>query len=289
MHTERAVSFDCEGERLIGVVTLPAANERPARIGVVIVVGGPQYRVGSHRQFVLLARFLADNGVPCMRFDYRGMGDATGAARDFEGVRLDLAAAINTFVSEVPSVAKVVLWGLCDGASAICFGLGCDARLGGAVLLNPWVRTASGEARTMLKHYYLRRLFDRQFWLKLLRGGVSIRRALGGVTSAVGQAAGADGQASGAGQQASVPERMIKGLQSCSVPVAIFLSGRDYVAREFEQCVAADRDWSALIGSERCVLRHFDDADHTFSSSEHRHAIELATLEWLNRIAAHTG
>src|SRR5690349_24048098 len=55
--------------------------------GVLLVVGGPQYRVGSHRQFALLCRRLAGRGVPALRFDYRGMGDADGAARTFESVR----------------------------------------------------------------------------------------------------------------------------------------------------------------------------------------------------------
>ncbi|KAB8057318.1 hydrolase 1, exosortase A system-associated, partial [Janthinobacterium violaceinigrum] len=59
--------------RLVGILSLPAA---PGPRGVLIVTGGPQYRVGSHRQFVLLARALAAQGVPVLRFDLRGMGDS---------------------------------------------------------------------------------------------------------------------------------------------------------------------------------------------------------------------
>ncbi|MFB1029241.1 MAG: hydrolase 1, exosortase A system-associated, partial [Thauera sp.] len=77
---EIAQIFPCEGEELIGILALP--ETAVTRLGVLVVVGGPQYRVGSHRQFVLLARALAKSGVPCMRFDYRGMGDATGEMRD---------------------------------------------------------------------------------------------------------------------------------------------------------------------------------------------------------------
>ena len=287
MHTEKAVVFDCEGERLIGVVTQPCPSEGPASsIGVLIVVGGPQYRVGSHRQFVLLARFLAENGVPCMRFDYRGMGDATGEARDFEDVTPDIETAVEVFMRQVPGVERVVLWGLCDGASAICFSLAHNSRVAGVVLLNPWVRTAASEARTMLKHYYLRRLLDKQFWLKLLRGGVSVRGALGGVSSAVGQAARSADQPDGHEVLGSVPERMLDGLRASSVPVAIFLSGRDYVAREFEQCVAADRAWARFVNSELCDVRHFNEADHTFSSAELSGSVAAETLEWVRKIYA---
>lgn len=61
-------------------------NEHEVPLGLLMVVGGPQYRVGSHRQFVLLARDLAAAGIPVFPFDYRGMGDSTGQARDFEGI-----------------------------------------------------------------------------------------------------------------------------------------------------------------------------------------------------------
>jgi len=80
---EQVVVYECQGQRCVGLVHAPGA----ASIGVVIVVGGPQYRVGSHRQFLLLARSLAADGVPVLRFDYRGMGDSEGDIRDFENVR----------------------------------------------------------------------------------------------------------------------------------------------------------------------------------------------------------
>ena len=81
---EMPVVFDCEGSRLVGIAALPA---RPAATGVLIIVGGPQYRAGSHRQFTLLARHLADAGYPTMRFDYRGMGDSAGRMLAFIGLR----------------------------------------------------------------------------------------------------------------------------------------------------------------------------------------------------------
>jgi alpha/beta superfamily hydrolase len=77
---ERAFSFRCENSWLYGIASLP---EQASSRGVLIVVGGPQYRVGSHRQFALLARHLAEHGVPVMRFDYRGMGDSVGDIRTF--------------------------------------------------------------------------------------------------------------------------------------------------------------------------------------------------------------
>ena len=41
---ERALAFSCDGARLIAIVSLP---QQPLRRGVLVVVGGPQYRAGS--------------------------------------------------------------------------------------------------------------------------------------------------------------------------------------------------------------------------------------------------
>jgi len=78
---ERASVFGCGGDRLVGILHAPA--ERARDIGVLVVVGGPQYRVGSHRQFVRMARDFAAAGYPVLRFDHRGIGDSDGAARSF--------------------------------------------------------------------------------------------------------------------------------------------------------------------------------------------------------------
>ena len=59
---EEPMVFHCEREQLVGMLHRGANPD--ARLGVLIVVGGPQYRVGSHRQFVLMARDLAAAGYP---------------------------------------------------------------------------------------------------------------------------------------------------------------------------------------------------------------------------------
>ena len=173
-YEERAISFACGEAALVGILSLPA--QASAR-GVVIVVGGPQVRTGSHRQFTLLARALAAAGTPVLRFDYRGMGDSEGAVRDFESVDEDVRAAIDRFQQEVPGLAEVVLWGLCDGAAASALYAPQDARVRGLVLLNPWVRTDEGAARATLKHYYRGRLLDAGLWKKLASGRFDVLAA----------------------------------------------------------------------------------------------------------------
>jgi len=96
---EQALVFGCGGESLVGVLALPDA---PSVRGVLIVVGGPQYRAGSHRQFTLLARELARSGVASLRFDYRGMGDSSGPARSFEAVDEDIGCALERLLGALP-------------------------------------------------------------------------------------------------------------------------------------------------------------------------------------------
>lgn len=281
-YCERAVVFPCAGEQLLGVVAGPDA---PARIGVLIVVGGPQYRAGSHRQFLLLARALAAAGYPAMRFDYRGMGDSSGEARNFEAVEDDIAAALAAFREQCPQLERIVLWGLCDAAAAAllyCDGAR-DARIGGLVLLNPWVRSEATLARTHLKHYYLRRLMQGEFWRKLLGGQVGAGGAIRGLLGSLRQARHPAGNAGG--PQLSFQERMLRGLSGFSGATLVILSGNDYTAKEFIESTKASPAWQAALNDRNVSIREMPDADHTFSTSEWRTAVEAWTLAWLDGMA----
>ena len=165
---EHPCLFECEGEQLVGIYH---GVQDAANCAVLLVVGGPQYRIGSHRQFVLLARALAAAGIPCLRFDVRGMGDSSGEMRSFETLDADIAAGRQALAHH-SGTEHIVLWGLCDAASAIAMYLDkADAGPPAAViLLNPWVHTEAGEAAARVKHYYLQRLFSADLWRKITNG-----------------------------------------------------------------------------------------------------------------------
>ena len=286
-YTEQTALFACAGATLVGIV---AAPETPAETGIVIIVGGPQYRIGSHRQFVLLSRSLATAGYPVLRFDYRGMGDSEGEARDFQGVSADIGAAIDALQSRMPAVKQVALWGLCDGASAAllyCWQRG-DPRVGGLCLLNPWVRSAVSLARTRVKHYYARRLMDKTFWVKLLHGQVpsraltgligNLRLAASGGSASDG-AAGADGRSVTA--PASFQQGMAAGWADFTGSILLLLSGDDYTAKEFIDFCATDAAWKNAMAHPRLVRHDLPEADHTFSSAALRAAVNRLTLRWL--------
>ena len=282
MPEERALSFACRGAWLYGIVSLPAA---PHPRGVLIVVGGPQYRAGSHRQFTLLARDLAAAGIPAMRFDYRGMGDSEGELRNFENVDEDLRAAIDRFFLEVPGMKEVVLWGLCDGASAAAMYAPQDARVGGLVLLNPWVRTEEGAARATIKHYYRARLFDARLWKKIAGGQFDLKASLRSLWQDLGKAfrpRPASASASVAvGSGAPLPERMQAALTSFGGRVLVVLSGADLTAQEFADLSARPGAWQRLLATPRFTKQKIDKADHTFSRRPWQDQVSNWTRDWL--------
>lgn len=277
---EQGFCFSCADEELLGVV---AASEESGKTGVLIVVGGPQYRVGSHRQFLLLSRNLAEAGYPAMRFDYRGMGDSSGTLQSFASITEDIAAAIDEFLNRCPKLERIVLWGLCDAASACLMyqWVKNDERIGGFVLLNPWVRSEATLAQTHIKHYYAERLLQAEFWRKLLSGKLGITLAISGFLRSL-QAARA-----GAGSKGPEPvfqEQMLDVLDVCLCPVLLILSGDDYVAKEFLQFAACSDRLSAILRHPTLTRIDIAEADHTFSRAELRGAVETATLSWLKEV-----
>lgn len=280
MLREQAITINCDDETLVGIVHSP---DVPSDLGVVIVVGGPQYRVGSHRQFVQLARALAFAGYAVMRFDVRGMGDSSGATRSFEAIQDDIAAAIDALCANVARVRRVALWGLCDGASAAWLYLQAtgDARVHGICAVNPWVRSDEGLASTHVKHYYSRRVLSREFWAKLVRGGVAAS-SLRDFGSAVLKTIEARRRTPAAAADDDFRVRMADGCRRCG-SVLLILCGNDYTAKEFADHIDHSAAWQGALHqhgrtTHRCEIA---EADHTLSQQSAREAVERATLRWL--------
>lgn len=278
---EEALVFRCGDDRMTGIVHLPTP---PYRLGVVIVVGGPQYRVGSHRQFVLLARYLAEHGVAVFRFDCRGMGDSDGGLRNFEQINQDIKSAIDAFMAHAPSVDRIMLWGLCDAASAASFYAHEDSRVDRLLLLNPWVRTEAGQAKAYLRHYYIYRLMTKDFWKKLISGAFEYSVSFRSLFELLKRSFGRDQDVElknrvRSSQHLSLPERMRLGLINFKGGVRIVLSGNDLTAAEFGD-LAKTKAWRDALKSKQIELRVLDGSNHTFSRKIWRDQVALWTLEW---------
>ena len=278
--SEVVVPMGDAGTFQLGILSKP---EIPAQIGVVVVVGGPQYRAGSHRQFVLLSRALAQAGYAVLRLDYQGMGDSDGAPYDFTNVSPDIARAIEAFQAHVPSLHNITLWGLCDGASAALLYLHDteDARVTGLCLLNPWVRSEISLARTQVKHYYTQRLRQREFWLKLISGKVAASAVRGLFNSLRGMRTTARPPVAA---NLTFQDKMRISWGKFQGSVLLILSGEDYTAKEFLEHAQTDQKWASAIRQPNVHRLDMKDADHTFSELKHSREVETATIQWLTNL-----
>jgi exosortase A-associated hydrolase 1 len=277
---ETALTFDCQGDRLVGIAHAPTD---PCEVGIVIVVGGPQYRVGSHRLFVRLARRLASAGYPVLRFDVRGMGDSTGTPLGFENISDDIGAAVAALSSTFPTVRRVVLWGLCDGAAASLLYMDAtrDPRVHGLCLLNPWVRSPQSLARTHVRHYYLQRLLELEFWIKLVSGKVAFA-SIGGLFSSFRESYFARVGVPRLGFQ----DRMARAWRSFPGTILLLMSGADYTAKEFVEVAGGAVAWKGALEQPNVTKHFMAGADHTLSVEEAERDAACTLLRYLGTLAA---
>jgi len=268
--------FDSFGDGLRLAYREDGSGDDMARCGFFWLGGFMSEMTGGKAES--LAGLARDSRRPSLRFDYRGMGDSDGDARSFEAIDADIAAAVDVLCRE-SSVARVVLWGLCDGASAALMYAPADPRIAGIVALNPWARSVQGEATVRLKHYYVKRLLSVEFWRKVATGGFNVRRGADDFAGAISGALRSDDRGT------SVPflRRMEEGWGRFGRPTLFLLSGNDLTAREFEDWVAASAHRRALLGAASTELAEFPEADHTFSSRALRDAVAARTIEWIGR------
>ena len=278
MFNEEPIVFDCASEQLVGIIH---HTDTRSDIGVLIVVGGPQYRVGSHRQFILLARRLAENNIPVMRFDYRGMGDSSGSLRNFEDVSTDIHSAIDVFIKNQQGLERIIIWGLCDAASAALFYAYTDERVIGLVILNPWVRTVEGLNETYIKKYYYNRLFDISLWKSLVTGKLRLSSVASFVADIIKWMKNKIFKMQTVeNSKTTLPDRMLFGLKRFKGGLLIILSGDDLTADEFLR-VSEKKDWKGAITEKNATTIIINDANHTFSTQIWRDEVERSTIQWV--------
>lgn len=287
---ERAEILNCEGAALVSVVHEPSTAGDTGL--VIIVAGGPQYRVGAHRQFVLLARQLANKGITVIRFDHRGTGDSGGNYRGFSDMDADIRCAVDYLFQAYPHLKNVALWGECESASAAAYYAHSDQRISGISMVNPWVRTDVGLAKTYLKHHYRARLVDPEFWKKVRSGQFSFKDSLSSLIDLLRQVFASfwtrsrsmGGTSKTALNELPLTERLEQSLLRFGGKIMVLTSGRDHIAQEYKDFVNSSKALRQHLDSEQVRLYEIVDSDHTFSRSEWREDLFKQTENWLNEL-----
>lgn len=267
-----AVPIICDGVTLAGV-----AHPAEGHVGVLIVSGGAQTRVGAHRGFVDLADRLRSAGFPVLRFDRRGLGDSDGEDPGFRGSAPDIAAAVAAFRQAFPAVEHVAGWGLCDGAAALALHAADIDGLDSLMLANPW--TLDGEVapdippRAAVAARYRSRLRNPREWLRLLRGGVDLRRLAGGLLRLARPE-----PASGLVAAMGVSLARFRG------PLLVLLGERDNTGAVFKAA------WQGLefatARRKNVTIETIAGAGHSFARFDEAAAMADACIRWLEAVAA---
>lgn len=267
---------------MLGVLTQP--DDTTPALGVIVVNGGAQYRVGAHRLFVKLARHLACKGHAVLRFDLPGQGDSIGQAIDFQHAAPYVGAAIDALLHAKPDLQQIVLLGLCDGASASLLYLHetSDPRVSGLVLLNPWVHAEASSARTRVKHYYRQRLLMPEFWQKLLAGEVGLAAILDLLRTVTRSRWRLPAETR------NFPDRMAQAWKAFPGSILLLISDKDLTGQEFIQNAIEATPWAGAL--QHAGLAHYmlQQADHTFSPAAAARDLNALVQLWLEKAMKNT-
>lgn len=280
-YREEGVVFRAGEARLLGVAAIP---EQPSSVAVLFLVGGPQYRAGSHRQFTLLARFLAEQGFASLRFDYPGMGDSEGQPVAFADCQSEVGAAVEQLLRVSPAVQEVVLWGLCDAASTAMIVAHKLAPVRGTILVNPWVHGGEYSPGFRLSHYYGPLLSDRGYWKRLVTGQVNVAPAFVDAAKALVALWPFSKKDRSGQQQGGFVGRMLQGSEEFQNPMLFILSEKDLTAKEFLEVTQSSQRWLAILERESTQMHSVKEADHTFSSAAWRQEVADVALKWLQAL-----
>ena len=262
----KLLSFACAGAELAGSVDTAGGET-----GLLLVTGGSQTRIGSHRMYERLATRLAKQNYPCFRYDRRGVGDSGGEDPGFRGSAADLEAAATAFRREQPALRRLFGFGLCDGATALAL-FGRAAGLDGLIMVNPWLVEAEAGAPppAAIRAHYRRRLLSLGGWRKILSGAVNWRKLLKGIRRI---SAGEEGSA--------LARQTAAALRASGLRAWLILAEGDATAIAAEQELRAAAFQGLIEGRETIRTD-----SHTFARPGDEAALAAAVLRALKALSA---
>jgi exosortase A-associated hydrolase 1 len=297
---EVPVSFLCGDARLHGMLHQAA---QLSALGILIVTGRPALRAGRHRLFVLLARSFAHAGIPAMRFDFRGTGDCEGVMGTLDETSEDIATAIDAFMSNVPGLQKIALWGLCGGAADSVLYAPRDRRVAGIAMVNPWSYDPSVRTLSKLNRFASQTYKQVQRWA----GNVVAQKRIGQQTTS-GEVEPAFDLPEGAFQEideqehsssqvntainrayssyrvSNLSKRLVDSLEKFDGQILLILSGQDTGSRAFKHAASISPRWRRLLSAARVQSHELPDANHSLRRREWREQAATWTVDWMRML-----
>lgn len=149
------------------------------------------YRIGPNRMYVEMGRKLAAMGIANARLDVSGIGDSTiwdeeWPNHPYSEQLVDDVRALIKHLSEGKRFERFGVAGLCSGAYVAYHTALAEPLVSSLALINlqifKWEDGMSLEVNPLTRRdeaeYYKRRMFSKEAWMKLLKGGVDPRNAI---------------------------------------------------------------------------------------------------------------
>lgn len=265
-----------------GVLTTPVdPNKSRGKPLIIWSNTAGNYRIGPNRMYVEMGRKLAAAGIPSIRIDVSGIGDSLiwedeqlnhpYDDRLFHDVRSAIAHLKKTGRAEKFGVA-----GLCSGAFVAYHSAVLDEAITSIVLINlqifRWEEGMSLDVNPLANRdqtkYYQRRLFSKEAWLKMLRGGVNVRnivnilqgRVVDKTRATIAKVQAKMAQDASRGSEIA---RAFDKLLKRNVDVLIIFSGGDPGVDNLNVKVGASM--GALKKNERFTIETIEGVDHSFT------------------------
>lgn len=253
----RVIAFLCGETTLFGTL-----DEASSATGLLIVSGGNEIRIGSHRGMASLAKAIVAEGFPVLRYDRRGIGDSEGENRGFLSASDDLRAAVAAFRDA--GVTRIVGFGNCDAASTLAL-FGRAAGIDSVLLANPWTIEDNDDLppAAAIRARYAERLIDPATWKRLVSGKVDIGKAIRGLRKVVAPIA-----------PSPLANRVTAAIRAWGNDAAILLAQGDATAIAFR--AAAPTLPATTLPTD----------SHSFARDADRAALERAVLDRLRAAAA---
>jgi uncharacterized protein len=252
---------------------------------VVIITGGPQVRIGAHRLYVQLSRFLCDHNWPSFRFDYEGMGDSEGDFIGFQYAEPSIAAAISFLKNRFKNKLNFIIWSLCDGATAAAlYAATHQDSIIGQILCNPLTITDHGLARSTIRHYYMKRFVNKEFLHKLCNLKLDFENSVKSLWEVLKDTQIIKNKKSEFADDQKLSDMVFDSLRIFSKPIRIVLSSDDIVASNFRDELKKFNSLNNDYKSKKIINYLISGADHTFVEPKAKKEMFLITLNALNEI-----
>ncbi len=200
---ERPVRIAEPFGELFGIGAEPVEPAGTDLVAVFLNAGAVR-RVGPNRLWVETARRWAARGVPSVRMDLEGIGDADGDPRRYRDVgnfyTPEFGAQVTSIINDLESRGlgpRFVLIGLCAGAYWAFHRAASDDRIVEAIILNPRAMIWDSGLLARREAQKVGQLLEAGSWSRIVRGEVGVSRMVAVSRAAAGSAAGAARRAPG--------------------------------------------------------------------------------------------